>query len=115
MEPMTTCPACHRDVQDGTQACPFCGVVFSKWKPRPTLTRSASEPRQQIPRSETHAAPPRETNLSPDQTQEAVSTLIRSCTACNGKVSSEAMACPHCGHPFTVEKARNGRLGWLHA
>jgi len=31
---MTACPACHRDVQEGQQECPRCGVVFAKWKGR---------------------------------------------------------------------------------
>lgn len=29
---MTTCPACQHDIQEGAQDCPYCGVVFAKWK-----------------------------------------------------------------------------------
>ena len=29
--PLTTCPACHRDVADNPQECPYCGVIFAKW------------------------------------------------------------------------------------
>jgi len=28
---------------------------------------------------------------------------IIGCLACNGKVSTEAVACPHCGHPINGE------------
>ncbi len=29
---MQTCPTCQREIQDGSQECPHCGVVFAKWK-----------------------------------------------------------------------------------
>jgi hypothetical protein len=29
---MQTCPACQRDVQENAKECPYCGVVFEKWK-----------------------------------------------------------------------------------
>lgn len=29
---MKPCPACQREVQDEASECPFCGVVFAKWK-----------------------------------------------------------------------------------
>ena len=31
---MTTCPACQRDVPEERKDCPYCGVVFAKWKGR---------------------------------------------------------------------------------
>ena len=46
---MTICPACHREAQDGTQACPFCGVVYAKWKSRSQSSPSGSIPPQQTP------------------------------------------------------------------
>jgi hypothetical protein len=32
---MKTCPACQRQVQEMEIECPYCGVIFSKWTPRP--------------------------------------------------------------------------------
>lgn len=32
--PLTTCPSCQREVQQDRQDCPYCGVVFAKWKGR---------------------------------------------------------------------------------
>jgi hypothetical protein len=29
---VNTCPACQRDVPEEEQTCPYCGVVFAKWK-----------------------------------------------------------------------------------
>lgn len=31
---MTTCPACQRDIPEERKDCPYCGVVFAKWKSR---------------------------------------------------------------------------------
>ncbi len=47
---MTTCPACQRDVPEERKDCPYCGVVFAKWKGHkaqpaaaPVLSNAASE------------------------------------------------------------------------
>lgn len=29
---MNTCPACHREIQQASQECPYCGVIVAKWK-----------------------------------------------------------------------------------
>lgn len=29
--------------------------------------------------------------------------MLTTCTACQGNVSSAAAACPHCGHPMSIE------------
>jgi uncharacterized protein YbjQ (UPF0145 family) len=29
---MTTCPACHREIQPAAPECPYCGVILAKWK-----------------------------------------------------------------------------------
>jgi hypothetical protein len=31
---VTNCPACQRDFDEGTETCPHCGVVVSKWRDR---------------------------------------------------------------------------------
>lgn len=31
---MTNCPACQRDIPQGTEICPQCGVVLAKWRDR---------------------------------------------------------------------------------
>ena len=42
---MNSCPACTRDVPDEAQTCPYCGVIFAKWKPRsPTTANLQSKP-----------------------------------------------------------------------
>lgn len=41
--PLTTCPACQRDVQEGQQECPHCGVVFAKWSPHRDTRISSSQ------------------------------------------------------------------------
>ena len=40
---MTACPACQREVQGGLVECPFCGVIFAKWK-GPKTPSSAQPP-----------------------------------------------------------------------
>ena len=80
---MTTCPACQREVLEGQQACPYCGVVFGKWKP--------------------HSKSPLSESVSPEQTLVTVSTLIKGCPGCGGKVAPEAVWCPHCGQPVRVK------------
>ena len=80
---MTTCPACHHELQENLLECPFCGVIIAKWKPHPK-----SAPSENVP---------------PQQTPVTVSTLSKSCSRCGGTVSSEAVWCPHCGHPVGVK------------
>jgi hypothetical protein len=35
---MANCPACHREVPSEQQECPYCGIVFAKWRGRNVLS-----------------------------------------------------------------------------
>jgi predicted amidophosphoribosyltransferase len=37
-----------------------------------------------------------------------ISIQLTSCPACDGKVSTAASACPHCGHPINAKEPRPG-------
>jgi hypothetical protein len=44
---VTTCPACQRDISQGTETCPHCGVFVSKWKDRNYSRAPAPAPPRQ--------------------------------------------------------------------
>ena len=83
---MTTCPACHHELQAEQPECPHCSVIIAKWKPHPQATHSESVPSQHTP--------------------VTASTLSKSCSQCKGTISPEKVWCPHCGHPIGVQWAR---------
>lgn len=39
---MKPCPVCRREVQSEASECPYCGVVFAKWKARDVIQATAS-------------------------------------------------------------------------
>lgn len=43
--PLSNCPACQRDISEGTGSCPHCGVVVSKWRERSFSRAPAPTPR----------------------------------------------------------------------
>lgn len=76
---MTPCPACRRDVSAGTTDCPFCGVIFSKWKGSVVSPRSGARP--------TEGA------------LQELPTLLKPCPACGRELAGARVmdrVCPYC-------------------
>jgi hypothetical protein len=100
---ITTCPACQRDVLEDRQDCPYCGVVFKKWRPHLVSIRAERMPQQQTLKSENHPAASRLESVLTEKAPATVSRLMNGCPVCGGKISPNAVWCSHCGHPIKVK------------
>lgn len=62
--PMTTCPACQRDVQKDRKDCPYCGVFFAKWNPHPW--KWDPDPVAELRRSSMYPSPSKSLPIIPE-------------------------------------------------
>jgi hypothetical protein len=75
IEDMKPCPACQRDVSDEAKECPYCGVVFAKWKERksqpttaPALQANTTDEQTEEDQSDFYPLPP----LSPSERDDLI-------------------------------------------
>ncbi len=59
------CPNCQKSVSEGESECPYCGIIFSKWRPR----QKAPEPKQE-------PEPPPRVTIEPKKKRSAIPIVL---------------------------------------
>jgi hypothetical protein len=100
---MPTCPACQRAVPEtATVECPFCGVIFTKWKvitPKPQpIMPTPPVPAASSGVTSRDSAPT--TAVLPEEPHNAsVSTVLKPCPVCGRDLAGALIMeqlCPYC-------------------